>query len=107
MGGEFSYSAFVAAFERGESEALLRKLEAEIARRLAASTGRSATATELALELRALGHDLYSFDEDEDFALWCGSWAKGAVVPPFELGLELSWRGGDVDAAAWFRPRDQ
>jgi hypothetical protein len=105
MGGELSYDAFVAAFERGDCDALLRKLEAEIVRRLTAATERCGAATAIAHELKALGHDLYSFDEDDDFQLWCGNWVKGAVVPPFELGLELSWRGDAVEAVAWFKPR--
>jgi hypothetical protein len=27
-------------------------------------------------ELRKVGHDLWSFDEDDDFQSWCGNWTK-------------------------------
>ena len=27
-------------------------------------------------ELRKIGHDLWCFDSDDDFQIWCGDWTK-------------------------------
>ena len=49
-------------------------------------------------ELRALGHDLWSFDSDgEEFETWCGDWTRSGGGPltitfRYPLQVEVAWR---------------
>jgi hypothetical protein len=55
-------------------------------------------------ELRALGHDLWSFDSDgEEFETWCGDWTRsggGSLTITFRypVQVEVAWREDRVDA---------
>lgn len=52
-------------------------------------------------ELRKIGHDLWCFDSDDDFQIWCGDWTKkekmGKLVLEFtKINLvTVSWNSGE------------
>ncbi|HSN28611.1 MAG TPA: hypothetical protein VLT45_20135 [Kofleriaceae bacterium] len=46
-------------------------------------------------DLRALGHDLWAFDDDDDFEIWCPNYAQ-----PSAPGLVLTFHPDEV-LAAW------
>lgn len=45
-------------------------------------------------ELRALGHDLWSFDESHEFEAWCPNWVKRTgpgIIVTFKISVEVEW----------------
>ena len=46
----------------------------------------------------SLGHDLWSFDESDDFQQWCGDWT--APKTGFGLFVEITYRGGEPRSVA-------
>jgi hypothetical protein len=97
----FSYDAFVGEADRQQ---LARDLSGELTLRLRAAADPAKEVLRLIDELRALGHDLWSFDESTDFQLWCGDWV--APKQPYELVLEFGYRDGEQPfVAAAFQPR--
>ena len=53
--------------------------------------------TQVIEELRKIGHDLWSFDNNDDFQSWCGDWSKteniGKLVLEFTKNapVKVSW----------------
>jgi hypothetical protein len=87
----------------GSSRALrLRELEEEFTSRFDDGLSREqffATANRLVKELRALGHDLWSFDTDGDsFEIWCGDYTQKGGGGPLSVEfrypnkVEINWR---------------
>ena len=89
----FSRESFLEASDR---PALCRQLRAELEAKLA---GRDdfATAVGTGVErLKLLGHDLWSFDESDDFQAWCPNWREpsgpGLVIMFYLDGTaEVAW----------------
>jgi len=77
-----------------ERESLLEALRIETTRRLQATSDPANEGYSLVEELRRLGHDLWSFDEDDDFQIWCGSWT--ARKHPWELILYVNFREDEI-----------
>jgi hypothetical protein len=101
LDSRFSYDAMVAASDR---TSLVVDLGAELTRRLLASGDPEKESRRLVEELRALGHDLWSFDESIDFQDWCGDWVS--PKQPYELFLSFSYREGEAPTAeALFQER--
>ena len=98
----FSYEHFV---QTSDSARLCRELEQVLAERLRSAPAPDEEGHRMALELRALGHDLWSFDESTDFQVWCGNWADPAR--PYELLVEISYRDEEEprSVSVTFRPR--
>ena len=48
-------------------------------------------------ELRLLGHDIWSFDEDDEWQIWCGNWIKSENSGK----LNLHFRSADGVQATW------
>ena len=50
----------------------------------------------LVSDLRSLGHDLWSFDEDDDFEIWCPDYARptgpGIIVTFRPDSVEVAWK---------------
>ena len=59
------------------------------------------TAYRLVADLRALGHDLYSFDESDEMQVWCPDWTK-----PSMHGLVVEFRSPSDVKVNW-RNRSQ
>ncbi len=59
----------------------------------------------MARELRALGHDLWSFDESTDFQEWCGDWTN--PKQPYELLVTVAYPDdGPRQVSVTFRARE-
>ncbi|WP_144429607.1 hypothetical protein [Myxococcus hansupus] len=82
----FSYESFVQARDQ---KRLSRELEQVLAARLKSSATPDAEGYRMVAELRALGHDLVSFDEATDFQVWCGDWTNPKC--PCELVVTISY----------------
>jgi hypothetical protein len=85
----------------------LRSLEATLAGLLPKESSRREffeRSHGLVEELRALGHDLWSFDSDgDDFETWCGDWTRTGSGPMtvtfrYPRRVEVSWREGPLSA---------
>ena len=98
----FSYESFA----RSDNAALATELSLELTRRLRSSPSPAHECYAIVDELRQLGHDLSSFDESDDFQIWCADWTK--PPRPFELLLELHYAEGEPPSALTvFRPTDR
>ncbi|MCY1073258.1 hypothetical protein [Archangium lansingense] len=60
----------------------------------------------MAMELRELGHDLWSFDESTHFQAWCGNWSNPSR--PTELIVEFTYRDEEAPrtVSVTFRDRE-
>jgi hypothetical protein len=87
LDARFSYEGMLGA---SESRQLLEDLEAELTRRLQDANDPAKEALDAIHELRKLGHDLWSFDESDDFQIWCGDWVS--PKHPYELIVTFSYR---------------
>ena len=102
MNPKFSHTA-LSSLPMDERALRLQELELELARQLAAAPTSSdfvEQAKALVLELRMLGHDLFSFDADDEFEIWCGDWTKECASSP----LVLTFRFPGVVRAEWSTP---
>jgi hypothetical protein len=94
----------IAELDEGARANRLRDLEAALEGRLprnASSSEFFAESRRAIDELRALGHDLWSFDSDgEAFETWCGDWTK----PGGGGRLSITFRHPRTVEAAWSRP---
>jgi hypothetical protein len=86
------------SFESCEGEAraaLVRELAAVLTGRIVGAPKFHLRVRELVTELRALGHDLWSFDEDDDVEVWLPSWATpsgpGLVVSFTPDRVSVEW----------------
>jgi hypothetical protein len=103
LDARFSYESFVSSSDRA---ALATELSAELTRRLRSSTRPASECYALIDELRQLGHDLWSFDESDDFQIWCADWTK--PPRPFELLVELHYAEEQPSSALTiFRPTER
>jgi hypothetical protein len=93
----FSYEMFVAGTD-GSRERLAHELAEELVRRLQASSDPANTAYECIEDLKGLGHDLWSFDESDDFQKWCGNWT--APKTAFELIVGFTYREQQAPTAS-------
>jgi hypothetical protein len=69
MDERFSKANFLAA-DDGARAQLMQVLQDQLSPRLRDSSNFHVTARHIVDELRALGHDLWSFDESDDFEVW-------------------------------------
>lgn len=65
------------ALDAPEREAACARLGAYLTERVRAAPGFNGSVTRLVVDLRAAGHDLWSFDSDGEWELWCADWTKG------------------------------
>lgn len=93
---QFSKEAFLAASEDARTE-LCAQLAEHLAPRLRSGPGFADAARECVHELRRLGHDLWSFDEDEDFQIWCPNYTNGGGGP----GLVLTFHSPAAVEVEW------
>jgi hypothetical protein len=101
LDSRFSYDGLLGAADRPR---LLEELSAELTRRLRAAADPEREGRVLIEELRSLGHDLWSFDESDDFQLWCGDYVS--PKQPWELLVEIFYKRGDTPfASAQFQER--
>jgi hypothetical protein len=89
LDNRFSYDQFTAGTD-DDRDRLTRDLADELTRRVRAAADPAKAGGDCIEDLRALGHDLWSFDEDDDFQLWCGNWT--ATVRALELTVEITYR---------------
>jgi hypothetical protein len=87
----FSYENLATSPDRPN---LVDALCAEITRRLQASTNPESEGRVVVEQLRQLGHDLWSFDESDEFQDWCG--ARVTAKRPYELLVHISYREGEL-----------
>jgi hypothetical protein len=85
----FAYDNFVAATD-ADRRRLADELAQELTRRVQASSDPAQAGYDCIADLKALGHDLWSFDESDDFQLWCGDWT--APKRSLELFVEVTYR---------------
>ncbi len=83
----FSHEGFVQTSDR---DRLCRELEEVLTARIRSASFPDEEGYRLIRELRALGHDLWSFDESTELQVWCGNWAN--PTRPYELIVEVSYR---------------
>lgn len=76
------------------------ELSALLTQRMADATDLHRAAHGFVSELRALGHDLWSFDESDDFEIWCSNYAE-----PTGPGIVATFRREEV-TAAWSNPTE-
>ena len=79
-----------------ERTALCRELEQLLTEQLAQAPEFHAGVAALVSVLRSHGHDLWSFDESDDFEAWCPNWAN-----PSGPGIVLTFRHGDGVTVEW------
>jgi hypothetical protein len=100
MNAKFSF-AEISALPPEERPQRLLELRTELATRLSLAKSPSEflrESTALVQDLRALGHDLCSFDADDDFEIWCGDWSQDngggplALTFPFPGEVQVEWR---------------
>lgn len=96
--GKFSKAAFVAASDSQRSM-LCAELAAALTEQIRASRTLHDGAMTAIRELREQGHDLWSFDEDDDFEIWCPSYAK-----PSGPGIIISFRACTPTEVQWWDP---
>ena len=84
----FSRQAFL---ERSENERLVACADLSLTSRLNEGTEFHAQVRALVEELRALGHDLWSYDEDDDFEIWGPDYQR-----PSGAGLVVTFRTNSV-----------
>jgi hypothetical protein len=103
LDARFSYESFVRS---ADHTALAQALSDELTRRLRAATAPAQEGYAIVDELRRLGHDLWSFDESDDFQAWCGDWTK--MPRPFQLIVQLNFSDDESpNALTVFRPTDR
>lgn len=83
---EFSRDALEQSAQPAE---LCAALEARLFRRLAGATDRAAEAAAIIDELRASGHEAWSWDESIDFTIWGDDYMN--PPRPTRLLIEMSW----------------
>ncbi len=77
-------------------QALCIELAETLSRRLRASKSFGAETRRCVAELRDIGHDLFSFDEDENFQAWCPNWAQ-----PTGPGITIMFREPNCVEVGW------
>jgi hypothetical protein len=78
----------------GEERArLMAELAQHLTGRLRGTADYEAEIVAMIAELRELGHDLWSFDADDGFQIWCSSWvgarANRGIILDFRWGREV------------------
>ena len=96
----FSRSEFLGVVEDGARTSLCSALGEVLSRRIRQSPAFGAEARACVAELRALGHDLWSFDESTDFQIWCPNYAQptgpGIIVTFTESeDVVVEWSTGE------------
>lgn len=90
----FTKAAFEHADDNGKG-ALAADLAQELTARLMTAPEFHQGVRGLVKELRALGHDLWSFDESDDMEVWCPNYqtpsGPGIVVTFTTEGVEVEW----------------
>lgn len=89
---EFTYTELAHASEE-ERTRLLNALAAELTYRLRGAADFESEVRVVVDELRSQGHDLWNFDSDDDFQIWCASWAGESSRPGIVLDFR---RDGEV-----------
>jgi hypothetical protein len=84
------------AFHRtGDTAALCEELSVVLTERLRAAADRVVEEKLIIEDLRGLGHDLWSFDDDGDGGTWCADWTRpragAALVVRTRYGLDPDW----------------
>jgi hypothetical protein len=74
----FCLSAFRQA---GDADALCEELSLLLTERLRAATDRAVEERLIIEDLRGLGHDLWSFDDNGDGGAWCADWTRPSAGP--------------------------
>jgi len=80
-----------------ERESVLTELAAELSTRVLGSADFDSEVAKIISELRSRAHDLWMFDSDGEWQLWCGNWATpgqgGKLILHFDPleGVEASW----------------
>lgn len=91
---DFSKDAFEGTDDAGR-QALAAALATSLAESLAGAREFHAGVRELVARLRALGHDLWNFDESDDREVWCPNYrtpsGPGLVVTFTSTGVDVDW----------------
>lgn len=90
------------AFRRADSEEIKRlceELGAELQEHIAASDSFHRSIGQAVTELRELGHDLWNYDESDDFEVWGPSYEDPSgpgIVITFSIdgGVQVEWSEG-------------
>jgi len=92
---EFSRQAFTLAAGESARRNLCSELAAALLSRLRQGDEFHATVKTLIAELRALGHDLWSFDESDDMEAWAPNYhvlsGPGVVITFTPETVEVQW----------------
>ena len=89
-------AAFASATD-AERQVLCERLSAVVTERLSRAPSFRQGVEVLVSELRAAGHDLWSFDEDgRSWELWCANW-----VEPTEPGIIVHFQSGGPSTVSW------
>jgi hypothetical protein len=93
------------ALSESERKPVLDALGAELTRRVLAAPDFDVEVKNIISEMRAQGHDLWLYDSDGEWQLWCGDWTKleggsGKLILHFDPveGVEASWGTGAGEA---------
>ena len=97
----FSKKAFQGLDAAGKA-ALAVELGAALAERLRGRNFHEQVG-QLVEELRSLGHDLWSFDESDDFEVWCPNYhaasGPGIVITFTVEDVRVEWSGSDEQSS--------
>jgi len=92
-----------ARFEHADDPArtgLRARLSTLVSERLRGAPNFREMVSTLVSELRAQGHDMWSWDEDDDFAVWGPNYSK-----PSGPGIVVTFRAHDESTVDWWEPR--
>lgn len=92
---DFTKDAFLRA-NQVDRERLCADLGGKLGAHLATSASFHSAVKELVRELRELGHDLWSYDESDDFEIWGPNYEKptgAGIVVTFNIedGVRIEW----------------
>ena len=94
MNARFAKSCFLASTNE-ERQQLCAELAEAAARRIIRAASLHEKALHIVRELRALGHDLWSHDEADDFSVWGPNYVEptgAGIVVHFELeNVRVDW----------------
>ena len=92
---QFEKRAFESATVEGREE-LCAELAAQLSRELLGATDFHDGVATAVSELRSLGHDLWSYDEDDEFEIWGPNYAQ-----PSSPGVVITFRSGGPTEVTW------
>ena len=98
MGAKVLSRAELEALPEGELQPMLEEMGSALTTRVLGTSDFDDEVEDIIREMRAGGHDLYLFDSNGEWQVWCGDWTGpegggGKLILRFDTieGVEASW----------------